>query len=384
MAMIDPGAMTPFYDHSLCAALADEGAEATLYTAPFRYHSLPEGGSFQRREVFARFLAANGPLASRDGVRRLARAAAYPFDWTRLRRQLRSDPPQVAHLQWSLDPRFDRRMVKSLQASGLPVVITAHNAAPHLGEAAGRRGWGALWRSADRLIAPSRFTAEALLRADPDLPTAVEVIPLGHHGPWAEAAKGQEEARRELEVPTDVPLALFFGLQKPYKGLDLLIDAFAACRVALPTARLAICGAPRHPTDEIEARLARHGLEEAVHRRFTFLDLAEAQLWFEAADLVVLPYRQASQSMIPAMAYTFARPVLATAAGAFPEQVLAGETGELVPPGDGAAFGDCLAALLADRDRCRDLGRAGRRFADRRWAWDGIAAATLDVYRSLL
>ncbi|MEM7049884.1 MAG: glycosyltransferase family 4 protein [Acidobacteriota bacterium] len=383
IAMIDPGAMTPFYDEALCSALAAAGAEVDLYTAPFPHLPLPAARGFRRHHAFARFLATKPGPSGQRWARRLRRGLAYPGDWRRLRRLLAERPPDVVHLQWSLLPWLDRGALKSLRRRGLPLVLTAHNALPHDRPTTRRRAWARLWSSADHLIAPSRFTAARVAAIAPQTAPRTSVIPLGDHRPWSRPRHGQAAARERLGLSPDAPLALFYGLLKDYKGILPLLDAFALCRQRLPAARLALCGALRSSLGAIEGRLATHRLEDAIHRRFAYLSLAETQLWFEAADLVVLPYTAASQSMIPAMAYTFARPVLATAVGAFPEQVVSGETGDLVPAADSPALGERLAELLADRSLCHRLGAAGAAWAEQRWAWPTIAADTLAVYRKL-
>lgn len=383
IAMIDPGAVTPFYNESLCSALATREDSVELYTAPFLYHPLPEQPPFPRIYAFSRGLTSSSPWSQQASLRRLTKALHYPFDWFRFSRTLRQNPPQVIHLQWSLSPTFETHFLARLKATGIPLVVSAHNAQPHPGEPTSRRGWRALWTLADRLIVPSHYTKNEIGRLIPGLSTPRTVIPLGHHEPWIEKLYGRGEARRRLAIPESTPLALFYGLLKPYKGLSTLVEAFHRCRKKLPTAQLALCGAPRIPLGPLQESLADRNLQD-VHCRFDYLSLEESQLWFEAADLVVLPYDNASQSMIPAMAYTFARPVVATAVGAFPEQVISGRTGALSPAQDPQALADHLSDLLADREKCERMGMEGRRHARQFWGWDDIAQATSRVYREVV
>ena len=88
------------YDDALCRALADEGCEVELVTAPFAYHPWPEARGYLRRELFAPGAGTGGFL--HRSLRRLQRAVAYPRAWRRLVGELAARPPAIVHLQWSL------------------------------------------------------------------------------------------------------------------------------------------------------------------------------------------------------------------------------------------------------------------------------------------
>ncbi len=165
---------------------------------------------------------------------------------------------------------------------------------------------------------------------------------------------------------------LFFGRVEAYKGVDTLVAAWTelaktrrensyhSCNSWQNTPRLIIAGPvapdvtlpPLPPGDELRDRR---------------IDDAEGDALFRDASLLVLPYRDATQSALVAAAYAYGLPVIVTRTGALPEYVVEGETGWVVPPDDAGALAVALREALAGPDRLRRMGATGRAwFEDRR------------------
>jgi glycosyltransferase involved in cell wall biosynthesis len=164
---------------------------------------------------------------------------------------------------------------------------------------------------------------------------------------------------------------LFFGLLRPYKGVDVLLDAW---RRAALDAELWIVGMPRMDVSFV------HGPQ--VRTALRFVSGPELAGAFRAADLVVLPYRDIDQSGVLFTALAFGKPILATAVGGFPELEPTGAV-ELVPPGDADALARALTTLLADPPRLARMAAASRAAAEGEYGWDAIARRTLDLYSAL-
>ncbi len=148
------------------------------------------------------------------------------------------------------------------------------------------------------------------------------------------AIPSQQQARATLGIPTDAEVLLFFGYVRRYKGLDVLIEAFAIARSQRPALFLLIAGEFYEDEAKYRRQIAALGVEDAVKVVNAYIPNEEVGMYYSAADVVVLPYREATQSGILATAYTFQRPVIATAVGGLQELVEEGKTGLIAPPED--------------------------------------------------
>jgi glycosyltransferase involved in cell wall biosynthesis len=196
----------------------------------------------------------------------------------------------------------------------------------------------------------------------------VHVIPHGMLRPAGDAPLPPE-------LPAfDGPVALCFGLLRPYKGIDVLLEAWRG----ITGAELWIVGAPRMDTAPLRAA-APPGVR-FVER---FVTEGEAAALFRRADLAVLPYREIDQSGVLFTALAFSVPLILTAVGGFPEIAEHGAA-TLVPPDDPDALRNALASLLAHPERRAQLAAAATALAGERHSWAAIALAHLELYETLL
>jgi len=140
------------------------------------------------------------------------------------------------------------------------------------------------------------------------------------------------EACEALGLDGQKEYMLFFGLVRAYKGLDLLIDAFAKVKDALPNLRLLVAG--EFYEDELKYReqIAAAGLQERVIIRDEFIPDADLRKYFGAASLIVQPYKSATQSGVTQVAFHFEKPMLVTNVGGLGEIVHHGKMGYAVAP----------------------------------------------------
>ena len=162
---------------------------------------------------------------------------------------------------------------------------------------------------------------------------------------------------------------LFFGFVRPYKGLDLLIEALGILN--RDDVSLTVAGEFWEGKETLEGRVRELGLSERVTVIDRYLPDEEMQRCFEAADLVVLPYRRSVTSGVIATAYGFGRPVLATRVGGFHEVVQDGYTGRLVPPGDPKALAAGISWFMERRQT--DFAGNIRRFTGETMSWRSLA-----------
>ncbi len=367
VALVDPPAYTPPYDRSLAAALARAGADVELITSHFVHGPVPQAEGYQVTDAFYRRSAERLDSRGRQAVK----ALEHLGDMVRLRRDgLAAD---VAHYQWLTFPSLDAHLLPKLR----PRLLTPHG---WLRQDAWRggpaRGLRRLLDRMDAVVALSGYGAE-LLRDRGRVPAErVRVIP---HGAFDHLTRVPNELPLPAELAAvDRPVVLCFGLIRPYKGVDVLINAFRE----IEDAELWIVGRP--------LGMAVGDLRElagSVRATVRFVDryVADAELaaYFRRADVVALPYRDAEQSGVLFTALAFGKAVVMTDVGGFPELAADG-VGTLVPPNDPAGLATALNAVLADPGERARLEAAAEAAAAGPYSWDAIAGQTLDLYRSLL
>ena len=363
--LVDPSAFTPPYDRALAAALVRGGAEVELLTSRFLYGPVPDPEGYRVEERFYRRSVARGLEAP---GRRAFKAAEHLADMLRFRRRADAD---VIHYQWLTAPSLDAPLLPPLR----PRVITAHYVLPPRPSRRQAASARRVFARMDAVIAHSEHGARRLHEEVGLDPARVRVI---HHGAFEYLTRLPEEKPLPAELrDAEGPVILFFGLLRPYKGIDTLLRAFRR----VEGAELWIVGNPRMDVEPL-----RHLAAEAPGRvRFLtrFVEDAEVPASLRRAELVVLPYRDAEHSGVLYAALAFGKPLVLSAVGGFPEVAELGAA-RLVPPEDPAALAAVLDELVRDEAARAELGAAAARAAAGPYSWDETARQTLALYEELL
>jgi glycosyltransferase involved in cell wall biosynthesis len=360
--VVDPSAYTPPYDHALCAALARAGAQVRLQTSRFGYGPVPPPDGYERVERFYR----RGGGAPGSARRFAAKIAQQVPDMLAYRRA--SSAADVVHFQWLTVQPVDVHLLPR----GRPVVLTAHDVLPReprRGQLAAQRR---LYERVDAVIAHSEHGRQRLVDALGIAPSKVSVIPHGAFEHLTSVA-GERPLPAALAA-VERPVVLCFGLIRPYKGIDVLLDAWRAADL---DAELWIVGMPR-----MDIAPLRAVAPPSVRWVPRFVPDDEIAAYFRRADLVVLPYREIDQSGVLFTALAFGAPLLLSAVGGFPDLAEEGAAA-LVQPGDAGALAGELGRLLGDRPAREALAAGARGAAAGRYSWDAIAAAHLKLYGAL-
>jgi len=189
------------------------------------------------------------------------------------------------------------------------------------------------------------------------------------------------EARATLAIAPGAKVALAFGNIRPYKGLDVLLRAFAKIAGEQPDALLVIAGKPWESWDRYGALIAQMGLGGRVRLFLDFVPTPEVEMFFLAADAVVLPYRGFdAQSGVGALALPFGRALIVSAAGGLPEFVF--DPDAVVTPGDEDSLAEALGRALRDDVWRQKLARDSQTIAAR-LGWAEIAEQTVAIYRAM-
>lgn len=252
-----------------------------------------------------------------------------------------------------------------------PLVVTIHDPRHHAGDRASQRTPQWLmdfgYRRADHVLVHGDALKRQVVECFGMSAERVHVIPHIAIGSGSSPAASHDDGKT----------ILFFGRIWDYKGLKYLIEAEPLINQAVPNARIVIAG----EGDDFAQyrRLMIHPERFEVHNRF--ITTSHRDELFRRASVVVLPYTEATQSGVIPIAYSFAKPVVATHVGALADAIEEGVTGQLVPPADARTLANTVVGLLRDANARQKMGAAGRRKLDTEWSPAVVAQKAIDVYR---
>jgi glycosyltransferase involved in cell wall biosynthesis len=313
--------------------------------------------------------------------------------YTRLIAYALTAKPKIFHLLWNNKLEFFDRTVLMLhyRLLGKRIVLTVHNVN------AGRRDsrdtrlnrltLRIQYRLADHIFVHTEKMKLELVEEFAVQPAKVTVIPFGINNAVPNTSLTAPEARQRLGIGQGEKTILFFGHITPYKGLEYLVAAFKQLRGE--DYRLIIAGRPKN-CEKYWATI-RETVREAVQSwrvqlRDEFIPDEETEVYFKAADVLVLPYTHIYQSGVLFLGHSFGLPVLAADVGSLKDEILEGKTGFVFRPEDPVDLANTIeryfaSELYADLNSRR---REIRDYATERHSWDVVSQITVNVYAGLL
>lgn len=375
VALIDPSLFTAPYDRELAAGLSRGGHQVTLHGRKPR-PSDGDLGDIQHAALFYR-VAETRFVAALPSVLRLAvKSGDHAVSMRRLVRRMGRIRPDIIHFQWLPVPWLDSLFIDSLRRIA-PTVLTVHDTNPFNGNPTSRlQTFGSQKSLAcfDSLIVHTKQGLERLLaRGLP--PARITLVPHGAGPPVA------DQRESDAFAPTTF---VMFGKLKAYKGIDLLIEAFARMPLRLQSrARMRIIGQPYIELAPLHALAARVGVADQLEIDPRFVPEEEIGSLFGPSTVAVLPYREIEASGVLPLVMAHGRPVVATKLGSCAELIVDGVHGHLIDPGDVCALSAALAHLVEDRDFAASCAMAVRKAAASAPTWDDVAERTAGVYNKL-
>ncbi|NLI13379.1 glycosyltransferase family 4 protein [Pelotomaculum propionicicum] len=303
----------------------------------------------------------------------------------RLRFALRK--PDIVHIQWLpliTHLPFEYWFLQSLKRQKIKLVYTVHNVLPH---DTGRRYFDTfykVYRLVDALICHTRVTKARLVSEFSVSPSKIHIVP---HGPvFHDVQRITVNAAKDyLNIPRDLPLILFLGTLRPYKGLEFLLAAWRLVVAQRPETLLIIAGEGEAKYKRIiSSHIVQTGLKNRVKTDFRFIPVRELPLYYQAADILVYPYKEIEQSGALFTGMAFAKPIVATTVGGIPEVLIDQHNGLLVDYGNKEAFSKAVVTLIDQLDLRMLLGRNALQELQEKYSWDVIAKETLDCYREIM
>lgn len=314
------------------------GHEVEIYTFTLQYPSFLFPGKTQ----YSDGLAPEGLVIHRRVN------SCNPFNWVSVGREIAKKRPDLMITKFWLPfmaPCFGT-IARYVRRNGhTRCVSILDNVIPHehrIGDKAFVRYFVG---AEDGFVAMSRSVMNDLGLFDVVKPRAFCPHPLyDHYG----QVMPKDEAKRMLGLDGGTCYVLFFGFIRDYKGLDLLLDAFADARFKAKNVKLIVAGEFYGDPKPYMEQIARLGIADRVELRTDFIPDSEVNRYFCAADIVAQPYKTATQSGVTQVAFHFERPMLVTNVGGLPEIVPDGKIGFVVEP-EARQIADALVRYYSER-----------------------------------
>jgi glycosyltransferase involved in cell wall biosynthesis len=325
-------------------------------------------------------------------VRKIVRVLLY---YWRLLVYAVTAKPKLFHILWNNKfAILDRTLVMLYyRAIGKRIVLTLHNV--NAGQRDGNDNFvNRLTLRIQYLLADHLFVHTEKMRAELRngfgiAEKNVSVIPFGINSTVPNTDLTSSESRERLGLAASQKVMLFFGNIAPYKGLEYLIDAVALLAQRSADYRLVIAGRPKNCEaywKEIQRRLSSRELRSCVTQRIEYVPDAETEIYFKAADVLVLPYVHIFQSGVLFLGYNFGLPVIASDVGSLREDIVEGKTGFVCKPRDAIDLAKEIERYFSSElyRRLNARRQEIRNFANERYSWTRVGEITGGVYRSVL
>jgi len=377
VALVDPSLFTLPYDTALASGLQAVGHDVVLFgRRPGRDDNAADG--IRLEQSFYRVAAAPAVTALPKRLRLGIKGLDHIVSMAAFGRRIGQWRPDVIHFQWLALPLLDRCFLPQLRRIA-PLVLTVHDTNPFNGNPAAfvqKLGITASLACFDRFIVHTEQGRARLAQQGIDQ-AHVTVMPHGLLGAPDAKAEASDTMQGRLTF-------LLFGKLKPYKGADLLIEAFGRLPEELRRkACVRIVGKPYMDVGPLHALARRLGIETEVGIEPRFVDDNQVASLFGPQVVATFPYREIEASGVLSLAIAYGRPILASRLGGFAEQIEDNVHGAVVPPEDPAALSAAMARFVTDRAFTEGCARNVHRLAAGVPGWDAIARRTAAVYAAV-
>lgn len=338
------------FNERLARQFVAEGHEVEIWTFTLQYPSFLFPGKTQYI----------GEPAPNDLVIRRELNSCNPFNWLRVGKAIRKAAPDLLICCYWMSffaPSYGLISRMARKNGKTKCIALVHNMIPHEPNILDKLFAPYFVTSQDGFVALSESVKEDIERIVSSisslegrtggvLPVLVSPHPIYDH--YGERMT-KEEACKALNLDPGKSYMLFFGLVRAYKGLDLLLDAFGQIKKQLPDLQLIIAGEFYEHEEKYRTQIEANALTERVILRNEFIPDGDLRKYFGAADLIVQPYKTATQSGVTQVAFHFEKPMLVTNVGGLGEIVHDHLMGYACEPNAQAIAADILDYFTQDR-----------------------------------
>ena len=310
------------FDELFCRALINDGHDAQIISYSLQYPNFLFPGSTQYDQ------SAIAP----EGIKiHTLINSVNPFNWWKVGSFIRKENPDLLVVRYwipFMGPVLGT-ILRLSKKNNRKVIAICDNVIPHEKRPGDNSFTRYFLKSCDGFVTMSKSVLKDL---DQFISTDKKKFLL--HPLYTSFGEiiSKDEARKKLNIGLDEKVILFFGLIRKYKGLDLLLEAMGDERIKEQKIKLLIAGEFYEDQSYYNEIISRNGILEQIYLHTKFIPNEEVKYYFSAANLLTLPYRDATQSGVTQVAFHFEKPVLVTNVGGLSEIIPHGKCGYVVEP----------------------------------------------------
>jgi D-inositol-3-phosphate glycosyltransferase len=303
--------------------------------------------------------------------------------------------PAIFHILWNNKIEiFDRTLLMLYyKLLGKRLVFTAHNVdkSKRDGGQSFLNRFSLRWqyRLSDHIFVHTEKMKTELVTEFGVAKEKVSVIPFGINNTVPNTSLSTADAKQQLGINKDEKTLLFFGNIAPYKGLEYLVAAFTELSKECCNYRLIIAGSVKDCQTywrAVEQSIVLSGVGERIIRKIEYVPDEDTEIYFKAADVLVLPYTYVFQSGVMFLGYSFGLPAIVADVGSLKEEIIEGQTGFVFKPRDSSDLASKVENYF-DSELFHNLETRRsqiRQYANERYSWKKVAAKTTAIYSNLL
>ena len=351
------------FNERLAKQFMEEGFDTSIYTFSLQYPSFLFPGSTQ---------LSNEPAPAHLKIKACINSI-NPFNWLKVGNELRKIKPDYIVVRFWM-PFFGPCLGTILKLVNrnkfTQIICIADNVIPHEKRMGDTLLTKYFFSSIHRFVTMSE-------KVNQDLKTFTQKPSINIVHPIYDNfgdILSKEEARKHLALPINEKIILFFGFIRKYKGLDLLLEAMNNANIREANIKLLIAGEFYDNKDEYELIIAKYNLANSLYLRTQFIDNSEVKYYLSAADFVIQPYKNATQSGVTPLAYHFEKPMLVTSVGGLANLVPHMKVGIVTEPNaDSIAAGIMKLYELGETHFLKHLCEEKKKFS-----WEHLTTAIIE------
>ena len=351
------------FNERLAKQFMEEGFDTSIYTFSLQYPSFLFPGSTQ---------LSNEPAPAHLKIKACINSI-NPFNWLKVGNELRKIKPNYIVVRFWM-PFFGPCLGTILKLVNrnkfTQIICIADNVIPHEKRMGDTLLTKYFFSSIHRFVTMSE-------KVNQDLKTFTQKPSINIVHPIYDNfgdILSKEEARKHLALPINEKIILFFGFIRKYKGLDLLLEAMNNANIREANIKLLIAGEFYDNKEEYELIITKYNLANSLYLRTQFIDNSEVKYYLSAADFVIQPYKNATQSGVTPLAYHFEKPMLVTSVGGLANLVPHMKVGIVTEPNaDSIAAGIMKLYELGETHFLKHLCEEKKKFS-----WEHLTTAIIE------